>query len=91
MSARGGKHRFVISPKFNIFTPTYGTTTGFPPADEILRDWLKEMPMNNADDVSQKFQGLLVALFSVTKKRLETIQSKRAGDLPLIAAIHISI
>ncbi len=47
--------------------------------------------MNNADDVSQKFQGLLVALFSVTKKRLETIQSKRAGDLPLIAAIHISI
>jgi len=46
---------------------------------------------NNIDDVHKNFRGLLAAVFSVTKKRLETIESKRAGDLPLIVAIHISI
>ncbi len=79
--------------KFTIFTP-FGTTTGFPPADKALRDWLTTMTRTTNIDqtvIDKSFQGLLTAILSVTQKNLETIQSERNGDLHTITAIQVTI
>ena len=77
--------------KFTIFTP-FGTTTGFPPADKALRNWLTTMTENYDQTVIDKsFQGLLTAIFSVTQRYLDTIQSQRDGDLHSITAIQVTI
>jgi hypothetical protein len=54
---------------------------GFPPADDVLRDWLVSFKNSNNQDMVAKLHGFLSSLFSVTRKRLEVLDRNMRVDV----------
>ena len=65
-------------PRFNTLTCFH--IVGFPPPDDYLRDWLLSTRGERTDNW-QRLRAFLYSLLSVTKKRLERIESKLFGKL----------
>ncbi|KAI0260658.1 hypothetical protein BC834DRAFT_1044451 [Gloeopeniophorella convolvens] len=57
-------------------------TTGFPPPDDVLRDWLLEDPRSQ-ENAERKLDGFMCSLLKVTLERLRAIEALQGvRDLP---------
>jgi hypothetical protein len=66
----------------SFFWGTYNLTlTGFPPPDNELRDWLLSgKPSDSQLDSQRRVYGFVYSLLTVTRTRLQTIETEGKGN-----------
>ena len=56
-------------------TCTFNVPTGYPPSDEVLREWLLELNSKGQKDVAKLLHGFLFSLLRVTLQHLKEIEN----------------